>query len=95
MTITTSELTKNLLEDLHNGVVQVTFTKKDGTERVMNCTLSWDHIPPIVIASDPVNKLGNKKEGIITVWDLDKNDWRCFRQDSVTAIVLKPGVILG
>ena len=35
---------EEILEDLHKGM-QVTFTKKDGTERVMKCTLVEDYLP--------------------------------------------------
>ena len=38
---------EEILEDLHKGVCKVTFTKKDGTERVMKCTLVEDYLPKI------------------------------------------------
>ena len=36
-----------LVSHLKFGPVTVTFTKKDGTERVMNCTLSEELIPKV------------------------------------------------
>ena len=36
---------KWLLANLEESVVEVTFIKKDGTERVMNCTLQEDYLP--------------------------------------------------
>ena len=32
-------------EELNQGICEVTFTKKNGEERVMPCTLVFDHIP--------------------------------------------------
>jgi hypothetical protein len=39
---TTKELVKTTLRE---GVAEVTFTKVDGTERIMKCTLKSDLIP--------------------------------------------------
>ena len=36
-----------LKEDLKNGVVTVTFEKKDGTERTMRATLSDLYVPQV------------------------------------------------
>ena len=36
-----------LITKLKQGDVSVTFTKKDGTERVMKCTLKEDAIPTV------------------------------------------------
>lgn len=61
----------------------VTFTKKDGTERHMNCTLSEDFIP-----SDKQPK-GTEKElsaDTCRVFDVEKNEWRSFRWDSITNV---------
>jgi len=35
-----------IVESLHQGICEVTFTKADGTERVMKCTLSKSILPP-------------------------------------------------
>ena len=32
-------------ELLRDGICEVLFTKKDGTERLMKCTLNMDYIP--------------------------------------------------
>lgn len=73
-----------LLNALRNGTVNVTFTKKDGTERVMRCTLLQDMIP-----SEAWPTGDNKKKmpkDLVAVFDLEKDDWRSFRVDSVTAV---------
>ena len=61
----------------------ITFTKKDGTERKMLCTLLEDKIP-----SEKAPKGAGKAQSddAIAVFDLEKQDWRSFRFDSVKGI---------
>lgn len=60
----------------------VTFTKKDGTERVMRCTRS-----PAQIPEDQHPKSGtNDSETSLRVFDLDKNEWRSFIVENVKRI---------
>ena len=35
----------DIREFLLDNIIEVTFTKVDGTERKMNCTLNYEHIP--------------------------------------------------
>lgn len=65
------------------GPVKVTFTKKDGSERVMNCTLKEGVIVPHEKKTDREKKVN---EELLSVWDLDKSEWRSFRYDSVKKI---------
>jgi hypothetical protein len=58
--------------------VTVTFEKKDGTIREMNCTLK--DVPEYVPKTETVRK---KSESTISVYDIDNQDWRSFRIDSV------------
>lgn len=62
------------------------FTKTDGTEREMRCTLRED-----VIQSTEKKTERVKKENleVMSVWDLDKNAWRSFRLDSVKQITFE------
>ena len=61
----------------------ITFTKKDGSERKMRCTLNEDAIP-----SEKAPKKAGKSqsEDAIAVFDVEKSDWRSFRFDSVKKI---------
>lgn len=59
--------------------VTVTFTKQDGTERVMKCTLQPELLPvvevkPVVEGKEP------RKESTTSmrVFDLEKKEWRSF-----------------
>jgi hypothetical protein len=61
--------------------VKITFTKKDGTERVMNCTLDPNVIPLIESVQDKREK--NKDKDYIAVYDTDIKAWRSFIVKSV------------
>ena len=67
-----------LLEALTKHECTVTFTKVNGETRVMPCTLKEDVIPA-------VEHKGIKKpnETVVSVWCLDKKEWRSFRVDNV------------
>ena len=74
---------KNVLQ---KGVAQITFTKVDGTERLMKCTLKEDIIPtpPADVASKSTVKR-HEAQNVISVWDVEKEGWRSFRWDSIKA----------
>jgi hypothetical protein len=70
---------------LQEGKVTVTFTKLDGTTRVMNCTMSESLIPQELMPKAPSLDAPPRKVSMDTlrVFDLDINEWRSFRVDSV------------
>lgn len=70
---------------LHEGVVQVTFTKADGSERGMNCTLKEDLLPKIMPTTTYATKYLDNKD-VIRIYDVDVEGWRSFRYDSVKEI---------
>jgi hypothetical protein len=70
---------------LHIGPVKVTFIKKDGTERVMLCTLEEGVAIPHVNVTGRVRV---RNDDICPVWDLDEKSWRSFRYDSVVKVNL-------
>ena len=66
----------------------VTFTKKDGSERKMRCTLNENAIP----SEKSPKKAGKaQSEEAIAVFDVEKSDWRSFRFDSVKKIEFSIG----
>lgn len=77
MTDTEYETLKNLLK---TNVMVVTFNKVNGDKRIMNCTLREDVLPEY--DSDSTRK---KSDNVLSVWDVDRGDWRSFRYDSVTS----------
>ena len=68
---------------LKSQEVTISFTKKDGTERKMLCTLSESKIPT---EKAPKNTGKAKSEDALAVFDVEKQDWRSFRWDSVTRV---------
>lgn len=77
---------KWLLSHLVYGPVSVTFTKKDGTERTMNCTLNDTLVKSY---EKKTERSKTVSEETCAVFDIDKQEWRSFRYDSLTAVTLK------
>jgi len=69
-----------MIEQLQNHICEVSFTKVNGDERVMTCTLMDVFLP---------ETKGNSKnnEEVIPVYDVMADGWRSFRVDSVTNFV--------
>lgn len=84
---TASEKDQKLFRDwLYNlltlEVVDLTFKKKDGTIREMKCTLMESKLPP----KEPTNSVPKENVNSLPVFDLEKNEWRAFRYDSIQGI---------
>ena len=76
---------------LTGHTASVTFTKVDGSKRVMKCTLQTDLLPAketdrLQHAGFDPQKPVNEK--ILPVWDLESKGWRSFRVDSVESVEL-------
>lgn len=71
---------KSLLKERE---VVISFTKKDGTERMMRCTLAESVIP---MDKMPKNTKKVKSDETLAVFDVEKSDWRSFRWDSVQKV---------
>lgn len=80
--MTKSELT----EMLKTKDITVTFEKKDGTQRIMRCTLRPDALPEMITESTRTSVGRRESDNTIAVWDLDLGAWRSFRLDSVVEI---------
>jgi len=65
---------------LREGLVNIKFTKKNGTIRDMECTLLPFYIPEDRQPKGTGNVTG---ENILRVYDIVEDDWRCFLVDSV------------
>ena len=90
---------KWLKSHLAFGPVTITFTKKDGSERVMECTTSTALVPfveePVHVTNTdnpidfPVPKKEKKvNEDVCPVYDLESKHWKSFRWDSVKQVTL-------
>jgi hypothetical protein len=82
---------KWLTGHLKYGPVKLTFTKKDGSERVMKCTTN----PTYIMFKDPsiLESKSDKKvnEDVMPVFDLDVGGWRSFRWDSIKSVAFTIG----
>jgi hypothetical protein len=77
------EIFRNWLKGvLKSNTVCLTFRKKDDTIREMKCTLMESKLPKQEQAKE------SRAENInsMPVFDLEKNEWRAFRFDSVKQI---------
>ena len=71
---------------LKTSEVTVTFTKKDGTDRVMKCTTNPTYImfkDPAILESKKERKVN---EDVMPVYDIEAGHWKSFRWDSIKQI---------
>ena len=62
----------------------VTFTKTNGEQRVMHCTLHHSYLPEQTDIEEQIAR--DDRTETVAVWDIEKEGWRSFRLDSVTAV---------
>ena len=62
----------------------ITFTKKDGSERVMRCTLRPDRLPVQEIKENATPR--KTSDTTMAVYDLDAQGWRSFTIRSVKRV---------
>jgi hypothetical protein len=60
--------------------VEIVFTKKDGNERLLKCTLMEKFLPETVGSDRPRN------DDALAVYDLENEGWRSFRWDSIKQV---------
>ena len=63
---------------LKSDIVDVTFTKTDGTQRQMRCTLKDEFIGSYTPSQNAKPRKENPNPVNVSVWDVDKNGWRSF-----------------
>ena len=70
---------KDAQELLRDGICEVMFEKKDGSERLMKCTLNMDYIPE-EMKQFQLYKGEKVLENldILKVYDTEVQDWRSF-----------------
>lgn len=77
------ELRKWLTGLLKERVVDLKFEKKDGSIRFMTATLKSDMVVEYEKKTDKEKAIN---EEVMAVFDLDKNEWRSFRLESLKEI---------
>ena len=80
MTIFTRD---GLIDMLRHNVVSVTFTKVNGEERVMRCTLQASYIPNAPTHNGDLVVESKNSSNNVSAWDIEANGWRSFRVASV------------
>jgi hypothetical protein len=79
----------DLVSILVNSVAIVTFTKVDGSTRIMKCTLQEDFLPALKGSNH------KRSQEVLPVWDIEaksntdqtrSGSWRSFRLDSIQSI---------
>ena len=68
---------------LRTQILTVVFTKKDGTERVMKCTLKSDVVVPY---EQKTERKKVQNEEIVSVWDVEKSAWRSFNIRTINEV---------
>lgn len=76
---------ETIINALMQGIHEVTFTKVDGTDRTMPCTLDPAILPIMEITEE---KRVPRKFNLDTlrVFVTDINEWRSFRIENVTQV---------
>jgi len=76
---------------LRDGVLQVTFDKVNGEQRIMPCTLQTEYMPDM--SESKVNQVDefSVNKSVIRAFAIDKQSWRSFRVDNVKAIEIING----
>lgn len=72
---------------LQRMVGEIRFTKVDGTERVLKCTLQPSVLPIVEEVEGKISKPENPNT--LSVWDLENNGWRSFKIDSIISAIFK------
>ena len=84
-----------ILNDLRQNVIEVSFTKVNGEDRVMWCTLRADLLPESYrtqLTEQAAEKNFHKTNtDTIAAWDVQKGGWRSFRIDSIQYVQIKDG----
>jgi hypothetical protein len=69
---------------LNENVCEVTFTKVNGEVRTMPCTLKPEAMPQIAVNESHQTRV--YKPETLSVWCVDKGEWRAFRVANVTEV---------
>jgi hypothetical protein len=76
----------DILADLRANICEVTFTKNDGSERTMICTLIEDFLPFDDAKEELRIENALRPKDLVTVWDIEENGWRSFKPSRITNI---------
>jgi hypothetical protein len=75
----------NVIGLLKTETVDIEFLKKDGTLRLMTCTLREDKLPAQIDLEEHTQKKEQNPD-ILAVFDVINQGWRSFRWDSLQKV---------
>jgi len=78
-----------VIKDLRAGVLEIRFTKADGSTRIMKCSLSEKFLPPSFQNLDEQEQektFHKTNPEVVACWDVENVGWRSFRMDSIQYI---------
>lgn len=78
------EKRKEISAMLHSNICEITFTKVNGEQRVMPCTLKEGVVP--VIERKEGSTAKKHSPDTMSVFCTDKREWRSFRVANVTNV---------
>jgi hypothetical protein len=87
--VTRAKVKESIRAELRTNIpLVVTFEKSDGEIRVMRCTTDLDQIPPSQWPDAKLTEQVNDEQSTTyRVFDLQKQQWRSFRLDSILEII--------
>jgi hypothetical protein len=88
--LTVDEKNRYLRDLLGKHDCEITFTKIDGTLRTMPCTLRTEAMP--LREANEHHKTRLYKPENLSVFCLDKSEWRSFKVDNVKEIKILNGI---
>lgn len=75
--------TQILRKSLNERVVTVTFKKKNGDIRVMDCTTNLDSVPPSEWPTGKISLSEESRDNTVRVYDVKARGWRSFVIENV------------
>jgi len=81
--ISGNNLYEDLKDFLRSEIIEVHFTKKNGEDRIMKCTLMANHIPDDMKPKNIGNPPDEENQSYMNVFDIEAKGWRSFILDSV------------
>jgi hypothetical protein len=76
-----------LLEMLKNRIVEVKFRKATGESRTLRGTLLEEYLPAKYRNRTEAAEPSKQHDNVVTLWDVDDNDWRSVRTDRITDVL--------
>ena len=78
------ETIENLKSQMRNGVVEFSYTKKDGSTRVAKGTLNFDIMGE---ENQPKSGIGYNSDTTTRYFDVISDGWRSFKNDNFIEIL--------